>query len=195
LEPDAVPSRNLLVIVVAAAVSLACYSKAENNRYTSVVGHAMGLIERDFIEKVDRRKLFEGAMQGMVASLDDQYSSFIPPRHYTAFQEGLDQEFGGIGIIVEQDPKTKHLVVMSPLVNTPAYAAGLQAGDVILKIDGKPTDELASGEAVTLMRGKPGTGVHLVLRRRDSETTREVRIRREIIPVESVQGDLRNGDG
>jgi carboxyl-terminal processing protease len=182
-------------MLVAAVISAACYSEAEHRRYVSILGEAMDLIESNALEKVEDRTLFEGAMDGMVASLGDQYSNYISPTDFAQFQEGLDQEFGGVGIVVEVHPETKLLTVMSPLVNTPAYEAGLQAGDVILKIDGQSTRDLEMTEAVKLMRGKPGEEIRLTIHRDEEETPREFVLRRAIIPVESVLGDTRGPNG
>ncbi|MBW3599012.1 MAG: S41 family peptidase [Planctomycetes bacterium] len=189
------PSRNLLVILVAGVVSIACYAKAERNRYVSVLAEAMSLVEHNFLEPVDERTLFQGAMDGMVGSLGDQYSSYIPPSDFGEFQESLDQQFGGVGIVVEMHPETKLLTVMSPLVNTPAYAAGLRSGDVILEIDGQSTRDMAMSDAVAVMRGKPGSEVALTVRRPQAEAPLEFRLQRAIIPVESVLGDTRQPDG
>jgi carboxyl-terminal processing protease len=175
-------------------VSVGCYAKAAHNRYLAILTEAMALVEDYYVEPTDSRVLFEGAMSGMIESLGDQHSVYIPPRAFTEFQEGLDQEFGGVGIVVEVDPKTKLLTVMSPLVNTPAYEAGIQAGDVILKINGKSTRDMELPQAVEIMRGLPGTEVALTIRRGE-ESPREYRVLRAKIPIESVLGDTRKPDG
>jgi carboxyl-terminal processing protease len=190
-----VPSRNLLVLFAAVMVSVACYAKAAHSRYVAILTEAMGLVNEYYVEPVDSRVLFEGAMSGMIGSLGDQHSVYIPPQAFTEFQEGLDQEFGGVGIVVEVDPKTKLLTVMSPLVNTPAYEAGIQAGDVILKINGKSTRDMELPEAVEIMRGPPGAAVTLTIRRGEDETPLEFRVLRAKIPIESVLGDTRKPDG
>ncbi len=189
------PSRNLWVILVASLVSVACYAKAERNRYVATLAEAMALIANNYVEPVESRDLFEGAMEGMVGSLEDQYSNYISPQDFTEFQESLDQEFGGVGIVVETHPTTQFLTVVTPLVNTPAYEAGLQAGDMILSINGKTTREIAMSQAVDLMRGKPGSEVRLTIQRDPEPVPHEFRIRRAIIPVESVLGDTRRRDG
>jgi carboxyl-terminal processing protease len=190
-----VPSRNLLVILIAGVVSIACYAKAERNRYVSVVAEAMSVVEHNYLEPVDRRTLFEGAMDGLVGSLGDQYSSYISPDDYREFQASLDQNFGGVGIVVEMHPDTRLLTIVSPVVNTPAYAAGLRAGDVILKIDDQPTRDMAMRDAVEIMRGPPGSEVRLTIRRPRTDDPLEFRIQRAKIDVESVLGDKRRPDG
>jgi carboxyl-terminal processing protease len=130
----------------------------------------------------------------MVGALDP-YASYIPPDDYTHFQESLDQEYGGIGIVVEINPETERLTVMTPLVGTPAHRAGVMAGDVILKIDDQDTLDMDMKAAVNLMRGKPGEPVKVTLARPTREEPLEMTLVREIIPVESVLGDSRRTDG
>lgn len=189
------PSRNLVVICVAALFSVVCYAKAERNRYVSTLAEAMHLVERHYLEPIDDRTLFEGAMDGLVGSLNDQYSNFISRDDFREFQENLGQEFGGVGIVVEIHPETKLLTVMSPLVNTPAYAAGIRAGDEILKINGQPTRDMAMTDAVSIMRGKPGSEVRLTIRRGGADGPLEFHLKRAVIPVESALGDTRQPDG
>lgn len=188
------PLRNLLVIIFAAVISMACYEKAQRNRFASTITEAMNIIQDNYVEDVDTRKLFESAMDGMVGGLDP-YSSFISPDDFKQFQESLDQEFGGIGIVVEIHRESKLLTVMSPVIGTPAYEAGMRTGDVILEVDGVSTKDLRIKDAVRIMRGPPGTDVHLVVRQPGSQDTVEYTITRAIIPVESVLGDTRQKDG
>ncbi len=189
------PLRNLNVIFLAAVFSVLCSETAERNRYVAVLAEAMSVIESEYVEEVDSRNLFEGAMNGMVNSLGDPYSRFIPPPALTQFQEDLDQEFGGIGILVEVDQKTEQLTIMSPLVGTPAYKAGLRSGDIITSIDGHATKGLTLSDAVDIMRGPPGKAVALEIQRHGTENPIHYDILRAIIPTESVLGDTRNPDG
>lgn len=187
--------RNVMAIFLAAIFSLLCYEKVQFNKYASTLSGVMTLIENKYVDNVDRRKLFEGAMDGMVKNLEDPYSSYISPEEYNRFEESLEQEFGGIGIVVEVNPKTKRLMVMNPLVGTPAHKAGLRAGDSILEIDGHSTRDLPLPEAVKYMRGKPGTNVALLVLHPEEDEPEAYQISRAIIPIESVLGDLRNADG
>lgn len=188
------PVRNLLIIMLSAIVSMACYAKAQRNRFAATITEAMHIISSQFIEEVEPRQLFESAMDGMVESLD-QYSGFISPDDFTQFQESLDQKFGGIGIIVELNPETKRLTVMSPLVDTPAHRAGMRAGDTILSIDGNSTVDMTLKDAVGLMRGPPGTPIKVAIRHAGDMDRIELTLNREIIPVESVLGDTRQPNG
>ncbi len=188
------PTRNLTVLFLAAIVSLICYGKAPRNRYASVIVEAMGIVERNSLQEVEPRELFENAMNGMLSGLDE-HSTYIGRDEFSRFREMLDQEFGGIGIMVEADPETGLLTVLSPLVGTPAHRAGMRSGDVIVAIDGHNAEGMKLDEAVTLMRGKKGTPIHLTVRHRGKTDTVPFALVREIIPVESVLGDTRRADG
>ncbi|MFT5524009.1 MAG: carboxyl-terminal processing protease [Pirellulaceae bacterium] len=188
------PTRNLLVITLTAIIAMVCYTKAQRNRYAAGITEAMQIIDAKYVEEVDIRDLYENAMDGLVDGLD-QYSSYISPSDYQKFQESIDQKFGGIGIHVELNETTKRLTILGPLLNTPAFEAGLKPGDTILSIDGSDTAGLDLRDAVKLMRGDPGEIVKLVLRRYGETDTRTFEIPRAIIPVESVHGDRRLDDG
>jgi carboxyl-terminal processing protease len=188
------PVRNLLIITIAAIASMACYEQAQRNRYASGITEAMNLIASNYVEEVDPRKLYENAMDGLVGGLDP-YSTYISPGDYQQFQETLDQEFGGIGIVVELNPKSKRLTVMSPLVGTPAYRAGMRAGDVILKIGDQDTEGMTLKDAVALMRGAVGTPIQVTVLHAGQSTPVPFTVKRAIIPIDSVLGDRHNPDG
>ena len=149
-------------------------------------------IDRNFVEKVDRRELVEAAMRGMIMKLDP-YSSYIEPTELKQFNESVDQEFGGIGIQVTIEPKTRQLMVMTPIPGTPAYKAGIRAGDHIVEIDGKPTADFVEGRemdtAVKMMRGKPGEKVTVKILHAGSTTPETVEISRAVIKTPTVLGD------
>lgn len=188
------PLRNLFVLFFAAILSLMCHVRADRNRYASTVSEAMDLITFNYLEDVEYRQLYENAMQGMTEGLDP-YSSYIGPVEYGRFKEELDQEFGGIGILVDFNQETRRIVVVNPLFDTPASRAGVRAGDVILAIDGKDTATMSYRDAVQLIRGLPGEPVRLTLVHVGEEKSVELVIERAIIPIESVLGDVRRADG
>ena len=188
------PARNLLVICLAAIISLACYHRAAHNRWASTIANAIGTIEANFVEPIDSRELFEGSMNGMVKQLDE-YSGYVSPDAYDQLLEDLDQEFGGVGIIVDVDPDTERLMVLSPFVGTPAYDAGMRAGDLIMAIEGQDTEGLDSSDTIKMIRGAPGTDVTLTILPFGEKDTRQVTLTRAIIPIESVLGDRRLKDG
>ncbi len=193
-EESTMPIRNFLAVCLAAAISIVCYQRAAHNRYVGAVAEAMGQIDANFVEPIDRRELFEGAMRGMTGQLDE-YSSYVDPKQFERLTEELDQEFGGVGIIVDLDEDTQRLMVLSPFAGTPAYNAGIRAGDLIMAVDGTDTEGLTSEDMIQLIRGRPGTTVNLTILPYRQETAREVPLVRDIIPVENVLGDRRRMDG
>ena len=90
------PLRNMFVLLGAAMLSLLCYERAARNRYISTLAEALHLIDKSYVEEVDSRVLFEGAINGMIDKLDSN-SGYISPEKYRSFKAELDQEFGGIG--------------------------------------------------------------------------------------------------
>ncbi|MCA9121884.1 MAG: S41 family peptidase [Planctomycetaceae bacterium] len=188
------PPRNLTIIFFAAILSLVCYHKAERNRYATGVAEAMELVSEYYVEDVDSRTLFENAMTGMVSGLD-QYSAYIGPDSLAQMNASLDQEFGGVGVEVEKKEPDQPLLVLSPLVGTPAYRAGIQAGDRVLAVDGERMIGMHLNDAVKLMRGKPGSEIVLTIDRDGHEDPFDVKIIREVITVDSVLGDTRRPDG
>ena len=188
------PPRNLLTILVAVCISLACHRQAAHNRFAATLADAMGQIRGQYIAPVDQRTLFEHAMNGMVNELDP-YSSFIPPREYVRWKEELDQEFGGIGVMIRPDPTTQRPMVTSPVVDSPAYRAGIRAGDLIMSVDGLDTAGLSTDEIVGRVKGKPGTSLTLAIQPFGQQQTVTHSLERAVVPIESVLGDVRREDG
>lgn len=184
------PQRNLMLIAIAMVVSLLCYEQASRNRYASMLTEIMGTVERNYLKPVERQALFDHAMKGMITGLDP-YSGYMTREDYRPFLEDIEQKFGGVGILVEINPETKRLTVMSPLYGTPAYRAGLKPGDTIMTIDGHDTEGLEFREAVKLMKGDPGTQVTLGVLHRDAKEAVDFKLTRELIQTESVLGDHR----
>jgi len=155
-------------------------------------------IDRNYVKEVSRRELVEAALRGMLTKLDP-YSSYIDPEDLNQFNTVVEQEFGGIGIQVTLDPKTRELMVMTPLPGTPAYTAGIRAGDKIVEIDGKPTAEFEEGaemdSAVKMMRGKPGDVVKLTILHAGADTPESIEVTRAIIKTPTVLGDRYKEDG
>lgn len=188
------PPRNLTVIVCTAILSVYCYLKVERNRYAANVSEAMEMVSDYYVGEVDKRALFEDAMSGMVSNLDD-YSGYISPDDLKQMNASLDQEFGGFGVEVEKKDAEQPLVVLSPLVGTPAYRAGIRAGDRILEVDGVSLQGMNINESVKYMRGEPGSQAVLLIERDSAPEPFEVKLVREVITVDSVLGDTRNADG
>lgn len=193
------PRNNLFLLIVVAILSAVCYQKADSaNRsdHAQVVEtyyKAMQAIEKEYVQKVDRRQLLEGSLRGMVGELDE-HSAYFNPEQYRHLTESLDQRFGGIGIHLSVDDETKQLVVTTPLVGTPAYKAGVLAGDKLVKIDDKSTDGFTMEDAVKLLRGAPGQAVTLTVVHPGTDTPVAIPLEREMIQVPTVLGDTYNED-
>src|SRR5579872_7289746 len=153
-------------------------------------------IERNYVKDVDRRKLVEAALRGMMEELDP-YSNYISPDDLARFNVQVEQEFSGIGIQVTIDPHSKRLTVTSPLPGTPAYKAGVKAGDTIMNINGKTTEKMTVDDAVKVLKGKEGEEVTIgVVHAGKSPTEIEVlKMPRAKIQVATVQGDSYKPDG
>ncbi|NQU24438.1 MAG: S41 family peptidase [Candidatus Nealsonbacteria bacterium] len=189
------PRRNLTLVLAVGFVSLICYEKAQHNRFARIVADVMNKVEANYLEEIEPQDLFEGAVAGIIDRLGDPNSTYIPPAKKQEFDETIDKEFVGVGMEVGMDAKTQQLTVLSPLVGTPAYKAGILAGDVILQIGDKSTQGLSLKDAVGLMRGESGTTVELVVSRKGSPDPITVEIVRAKIQVDTVLGDVRDADG
>jgi len=138
--------------------------------------------------------LFEGAMDGMIGKLDP-YSGYTSPEEFNRFQQQLEGEFTGIGIVVDQDAERGRLNVAEALIGKPAYLAGIRAGDAIVAIDGKETKDMPLRDAVGMIRGKEGTTVKLRVLAGGQGEPVEYSLERATIPLETVLGDARRKDG
>ena len=148
-------------------------------------------VERNYVKPVSRRELMEAAIEGVLTKLDP-YSSYISREEIGRFKSTVESQFGGIGI--DLAPDRDPLQVSSPLVGTPAYRAGVQAGDKILEIDGKSTTGLSHDECVRRMRGEVGTSVTLSIQHPGADKAESVTLTREVIHVDTVRGDHRQAD-
>ncbi|MFH1366703.1 MAG: S41 family peptidase [Patescibacteria group bacterium] len=141
-------------------------------------------------QPVDEKKLFYGALTGLVASLDDPYSNFLDPETTKAFNSEFSGSFEGIG--AEIGIKNDQLVIIAPLPGSPAEKAGLKSKDQILQIDGQETNSFSLDYATSLIRGKKGTEVTLLILSEGDTEAREVAITRDEIKVNSVRQSVKN---
>ena len=144
-------------------------------------------IKAAYVEPVDDKTLLENAIKGMLSNLDP-HSAYLEPEAFRDLQESTSGEFGGLGI--ELGSEDGFLKVVSPIDDTPASAAGIQPGDLIVKINGQPTKGLSLMEAVEKMRGKAGTDIELTLLREGGKPF-DVELTRAVIKVKSVKSQLR----
>jgi len=148
-------------------------------------------IERNYVEPIDRRELLEAAIEGMLSKLD-VHSNYVTPDDVDEFRTSVENEFGGIGITVSV--RQGQLMVVSPMVGTPAHRAGVRSGDRIVEIDGKSTEKLRLDDAVKMLKGRVGTSVKLGVRRIDNPDKQEFEITRAAIQLDSVHGPRRRAD-
>jgi len=133
---------------------------------------------------LDDQKMVWGAIQGLVKSLGDPYSTFFPPQESKEFKEEMQGDFEGVGM--EIGVKNGVITVISPLKGTPAFRAGIRTGDKILKIDDKVTTDMSAEQAAYLIRGAGGTSVKLTILSKDEEKPREVTLVREKIQIPTI---------
>ncbi len=145
---------------------------------------ALTLVRAEYVDSVKSKELIYGALKGMVQSLD-KYSEFMDPETYAEMKVETEGEFGGIGI--EIAVKDDLLTVIAPIEDTPAYKAGVKAGDRIVKIDKEITRGITLIEAVKKLRGKAGTTVAITVLREDESKVLDFDITRDIIKVKSVR--------
>lgn len=145
-------------------------------------------IKDDYYEEVDEEKLVDGAINGMIKSLDDPYSAYMDKKEASSFRDSISSSFEGIGAeIQEQDGK---IMVVSPIKGSPAEKAGVKPNDIILSVDGKSVEGLTSSEAVLKIRGEKGTKVDLSISRAGESEPIELTIKRDTIPIETVYAEM-----
>lgn len=150
------------------------------------------LIHSDYLEKVTTDQLVEGATKGIVEQLGDPYSTYMNAKENEELFQVLEGKFGGVGIVLSlKDPKK--LIVLRAIKNSPASKVGIQAGDVISKINNSETAGMDQDKAVGMMRGDPGTKVSLALYRESTHKTLTVNLTRENITVPTVDGEALPG--
>lgn len=140
----------------------------------------------------DNEKLIYGAISGMVKSLDDPYTVFMPPEDSKRFMEDVKGQFEGVGM--EIGIRNNQLQVVAPIEGTPASRAELRAGDAILQINGTSTADMALDKAVSLIRGPGGTEVVLNILRKDWKSAKDIKLIREVIKVPSLKWELKEND-
>ncbi|SMM99080.1 Carboxyl-terminal protease [uncultured Candidatus Thioglobus sp.] len=143
-------------------------------------------IEKLYVDEIDIETLFVNAIKGMANGLDP-HSDYLKPKEQKQMQESASGKFGGLGIVIGK--KDDAIQVISPIDDTPAYRAGIQAGDLIIKINEKPVRGMTLEDGVDLMRGKPGTDINITISRKNKEPF-VVKITREIITIVTVKGYL-----
>jgi carboxyl-terminal processing protease len=151
------------------------------------LGRVLVEVENEYVDPVDRAKLVDGAIKGMVAALDP-HSSYMPPDDFQAFESDTEGQFGGIGIEVET--RNEQLMVLSPIEGSPAERAGIKSGDVIVSVDGRDATAQPLDKLVKHLRGAPGGRVQIGVRRQGVPEVLSFNLVREVIHVPSVSSKL-----
>jgi len=175
-----------LMLLIFLAVMFGQGMATDEERYSPLkrFSQVLDLVERYYVQDVDRSEMIQGAINGMLQQLDP-HSSFMSQDAFKEMQIDTSGEFTGIGIEISVvDGK---LTVVSPIEDTPAFKEGLKSGDHILEINGQSTQDISIMDAVKLIRGPRGTSVDLTILSRDDTMPRVVTIVRDVIPVHTVK--------
>lgn len=184
------PKRNLLLLFLTTVVCVLAWMARDRGVHGRRFGEVMAAIEQRHLDPLDPQALFDAAMAGVFSKLDE-HSAFVTDDDRRALDAALDQEFGGVGLELAIDERDGTLVVESPIAQSPAWRAGITAGDRILAIDGVSTRGMTLKAAVAALRGPPGAAVSLAV----GDAGRVIELEREMVRTESVLGDRRRDDG
>jgi len=168
----------------------------DDHRFAQKFEQILNFVSKNYVDPVDRQKLFDGAMKGLFASLGDPYSLYLSESEMMSLNDTTTGEFGGVGLYIDKvdpsqvdksrTPRDLYIQVVAPIEGTPAWKAGLLAGDEITKIDEKDVAPLSMDDVLKTLRGKPGSHVQISVLR-GTATTLKFTLKREIIQVPSVK--------
>ena len=162
-------------------------AEGEGYEELKIFTEVMSIIKKYYVEDVKTKELVNGAIKGMLTSLDP-HSSYMTPEAYKDMQVETKGEFGGLGIQIGM--KDEALTVIAPIEDTPAFKAGIKAGDKILKINNESTKDMSMQDAVSKMRGAPKTSVTLSILRDGWNEIKEFTVMRDIIKIQSVKSRI-----
>ncbi len=192
------PHRNLRILFAAILLCYVCYVRADHNPLGRHLALAFHAIDRYALERVPPDALLEGGVRGMVAQLNDrgdEHSAYISARRAAEFYADIDQEFGGVGVLISLRGDPPQLVVVAPPEpNTPASKHDVRAGDRIVAIDGQLTEKNKMQDILARMRGPVGESVRITLERGEDGATHEEEIVRDRIKLDSVKGIAKGSD-
>ncbi len=188
----------ILVLAVTSAFAAKIVANKEHPQHNSETRYEeLGLftsvlnkVQKDYVEPVSTKKLIYGALKGMISSLDP-HSGFMTPNEYSDLQVSTQGQFGGVGMTITL--KDGILTVISPIEDTPAAKAGIEPGDKIIMIDGKPTHDLTLEQDLNMIRGPSGTKVKVTIIREGLKQPKIFELTREIIKIKSVKYDVIDG--
>jgi carboxyl-terminal processing protease len=179
-----------LMLGVLISIGHGVFAEREASRATLPVeelrtfSDVFGRIKNDYVESVEDRDLLENAIRGMLTGLDP-HSSYLDAEQFKELQVGTTGQFGGLGIEVGMEDG--FVKVIAPIDDTPAQRAGVEAGDLVIRLDDTPVKGMTLSDAVKVMRGKPGTDIKLTIVREGMDKPLQITITRDIIKVKSVK--------
>jgi len=187
-----------IIFLILLTVLISAFSILDNHKARSaddlesklnIYLQVLDAVKNDYVDKnVDNTKLMYGSIRGLLDSLDDPYTRFLEPTSYKEMKIRLSGSYSGIGIYIGM--KDKHLIVISPIKETPAWKVGLKPKDKIMTIDGKSTKDMALDEAVSLIRGPRGSYVTLGIIRGAEKDPKDYKVMREKIVIKSVETEI-----
>jgi len=181
----------ILAVVIVAAIPTITNAVSRFQKQYDLIQEVFEYVEYYHIKDVDPDKLTQGAIDGMLNTLEDPYTTYFTDEEYNDFIEGIDNSFTGIGIYV--DNQDKYIVVQSTIKDSPAEAAGIEAGDLIIKVDGVDIVGKKVEEAVNLIKGQEGTKVNLTIKRGDQLLNKQVvraKIQLPLVEAEMLTDDI-----
>ncbi len=178
----------VLLVLAVLAGGLTTVPLITDYKNLGTLTRVISLVNRYSLEPANMADMVNGAAKGIVESLNDPYSVYMPPKMNEELRNQVRGSFGGIGILV--GPGQEHITIVKPIKDTPAFKAGVKAGDMIFKIDGKDTKGMDLDSAVNLMRGPVGTDVTITVYRKSDKKMHDYKVTREVIKVPTVEGKM-----
>ena len=173
----------LVAVIMGTSIATKVLATQETYEELKILSEVLYRIQTDYVEEVDLKEVIYGGIQGMLKALDP-HSSFMPPEVYQETQVEIRGNFGGLGIQIAI--KDDQLTVIAPIDDTPAFRAGIEPGDKIIKIEEMSTKDMLLMEAVKLLRGPKGTAVTITIMRDSFDKPKDFTITRDIIEIKSV---------
>lgn len=182
-------SRSLAIMLMLMALAVTPGTTTATERYEPLknFSRVMDLIEKTYVNDVEREDLVEGAIQGMLQNLDP-HSGYLDKEALQDMQDETSGKFTGVGIEITM--QNGRLTVVSPVEDTPAFEAGLESGDIILEIDGESTQDISIMDAVHKIRGPKGSEVELTILHQDASKPERITLTRDVIPMQSVKTEV-----
>ncbi len=177
----------LLLSTVAAQAEISREQRAATYRQLEIFANVLSILQENYVEEIDAGEVLDGAMRGLLYTLDP-HSSYLPPEGFQELQEETRGSFSGIGI--EVTIKDDRLTVVTAIVDTPADRAGILPGDVLVEIDGSRTKNMGHYDAIKKLRGPPGKPVTVTILRKGAEGARKLTMNRAMIPLQSVRQEV-----